>query len=788
MDDLRQELEFYRQQCKQLSARVAQLQESQALARHEAIRNRMTATLVRKAYQIAGTNTALEETTLLFLNIVRETLGVDCASFFSYEPDKGGFVATYALGFPEAAQLVFDLDDTPEDFCFRNSKDHCCPKALLLSDALNVPYFLWAFESMSGLGLFLGNTTEDSYLRCPLTEDDREIVEGALNVFVDINERRRAEESLQYRFEFENLLSDISLEFINMPHDRVDEGIRKALGTIANFAGAVQSSVILMDPDGKHFTNTHEWCARPGESQMADFQHVQALWARHFIRDLGQSKDIVVGVPDDIPEAAAVEKRWLKRQGFRPLLFVPMLYKERLYGTIGFYGEKGETRTWPPDLVMLLHFVADIVVNALERKRSQSALRKSEAERHNLEIQVQQAQKLESLGVLAGGIAHDFNNLLMGILGNADLALDVLPANSPARESLCEIEIASERAADLCRQMLAYSGQGKFVVERIDLNEIVREMVHLLHVSIAKKVELHCSFAGDLPSIEADATQIRQIVMNLITNASEAINEQEGEVTITTGAITCNRLFLNDPHLDEQLAEGVYAYIEVIDTGCGMSPEVQEKIYEPFFTTKFTGRGLGMAAVMGIVRGHRGTIRLKSDVGKGTSFRVFFPVADGPPVARVATVTSPAHVEEPLVTRAAPEESPEHEAALATVLLVDDEEVVRVVGARMLRRAGFSVLTAEDGHQALDLFRAHIDDIDCVLLDLTMPHMDGEETFAELRGLRSDVSVILSSGYNEQDVVERFAGPDLAGFIQKPYRSSALIAKIRNVLAARQPS
>jgi len=391
--------------------------------------------------------------------------------------------------------------------------------------------------------------------------------------------------------------------------------------------------------------------------------------------------------------------------------------------------------------------------------------KRDEEERRNLEAQVQQAQKLESLGVLAGGIAHDFNNLLTGILGNADLALMALSPVSPARENVQAIENAARRAAELCRQMLAYSGRGRFVVEPVDVSEVVREMAHLLEVSISKKAALKYHFAASLPAVEADATQIRQIVMNLITNASEAIGERSGVITIATGAMECDPEYLKSSYLDEQRPEGRYVYLEVSDTGCGMDEETQARIFDPFFTTKFTGRGLGLAAVLGIVRGHDGAIKVYSEPGRGTTFKVLFPARD--------------RAVKPIDDKPGARDD---WRGNGTILLVDDEETVRSVGKSMLERAGFRVLIAEDGRQALDVFRQRCGEIDCVVLDLTMPHMDGEETFRELRRVRGDVRVVLSSGYNEQDVVHRFAGKDLAGFVQKPYQHETLIGQVRNAL------
>lgn len=391
---------------------------------------------------------------------------------------------------------------------------------------------------------------------------------------------------------------------------------------------------------------------------------------------------------------------------------------------------------------------------------------RAEEEQTLFQAQVQHAQKLESLGVLAGGIAHDFNNLLMSILGNANLAEMDLPAKSPARESLDQIEKAAERASELTNQLLAYSGKGKFVNQRINLNQLVEEMGHLLKVSISKKAHLQHRFASTLPTIEADPAQIRQIVMNLITNASEALGGQSGIITIATGALECDQAYLQDTYLAKDLPEGPYVYLEVTDTGCGMDKLTQGKIFDPFFTTKFTGRGLGLAAVIGIVRGHRGAIRVYSEPGQGTTFKVLLPACDQP--------GERSRIQEP------PSGDWKGEGV---VLVVDDEESIRQLTERLLKRFGLQVLTAEDGLQAVDVFRAHADEIDVILLDMMMPRMDGQETFQQIRKIKSDAQVILSSGYSEGEATTRFAGSGLAGFIQKPYRPIDLIAKLQNLLA-----
>jgi PAS domain S-box-containing protein len=392
-------------------------------------------------------------------------------------------------------------------------------------------------------------------------------------------------------------------------------------------------------------------------------------------------------------------------------------------------------------------------------------LKRAEEERRNLETQLLQAQKMESLGLLAGGIAHDFNNLLMGILGNAGLALSEAGIGPSVRTMIERIETAARRAADLTNQMLAYSGKGKFLVEPLSLASLVEEMAHLLETSITKKAVLRLDCDPDTPAIEADAAQVRQVIMNLITNASDALGEDEGVIAIRTGAMDADRGLLSRSYLGDRLDPGRYAFVEVADSGCGMDGSVREKIFDPFFTTKFTGRGLGLAAVLGIVRGHEGSVAVDSRPDRGTTVTVLFPPTDSP----VRRIEAPAPVAYGWRGK-------------GTILVVDDEESVRDVAAAILEQSGFTVITATDGLEALEAYRQRCGEIVVILLDMTMPRMDGGQALRELREIGADAPIVLSSGYSEEDMMGRVAGEDVAGFIQKPYMPSALIEKIRSVI------
>ncbi|HEV3341938.1 MAG TPA: PAS domain S-box protein [Pirellulales bacterium] len=386
-------------------------------------------------------------------------------------------------------------------------------------------------------------------------------------------------------------------------------------------------------------------------------------------------------------------------------------------------------------------------------------------EKKQLEMQMQHAQKLETLGVLAGGIAHDFNNLLMVILGNAELAGLQLEADSPSREFIGQIETAATRAADLCKQMLAYSGKGKFAVRPVDLSSLVQEMANLLEIAVAKKGTLTYELAEDLPAIEADSAQIQQVVMNLITNAADAVEPGNGEVRVQTHLIVADADILSRCYCDSAVPEGLYVCLEVSDNGCGMDDETQSRVFDPFFTTKFTGRGLGMAAVLGIIRGHRGAIQMTSAPGRGTTIRVLIP----------PSVQAP---------RSFAKEPPalDEWRAEGTVLVVDDEEMVLSVAKAILTSVGFQVETAGDGRQAVEIFERRSNEIDLVLMDMTMPYMSGEETFLQLKRLDPNVRVVMASGYSEHEATSHLTSRRMSGFIQKPYRAAELVAKLRGLL------
>jgi signal transduction histidine kinase/CheY-like chemotaxis protein len=396
----------------------------------------------------------------------------------------------------------------------------------------------------------------------------------------------------------------------------------------------------------------------------------------------------------------------------------------------------------------------------LEREQAAAAL-------HEREMQLRQAQKMDAIGQLAGGIAHDFNNLLQAMLGYLDLALPELQPGSEAQEAVGQATVAARRATDLTRQLLAYSGKGRFVVRPLDLSAIVRENANLLRAAVPHTCAIELGLPDGLPAIEADAGQVQQVVMNLITNAADAIGPRPGTITVTTGkreggpgALVGSRIAGVEP-ADE------YVAVEVADSGGGMEAATIERMFDPFFSTKGVGRGLGMSALLGIVRGHRGAIFVDSAPGRGTTVRVLFPVG------RAGASPSPSELPGAAPAGGWPEPAP------GTVLVVDDEDLVRRACVSMVRALKRPALGAAGGAEAVELLRARRGEIRFAVVDLSMPEMDGLATLDALLAVDPTLKVILSSGFDERALLCRAGASRVAGFIQKPYS----LATLRAVLA-----
>ena len=392
--------------------------------------------------------------------------------------------------------------------------------------------------------------------------------------------------------------------------------------------------------------------------------------------------------------------------------------------------------------------------------------KQAEANRLESERRLQQVQKLESLGVLAGGIAHDFNNLLTPLLGYASLARLDLPEDSPVQQTLLKIEKSTERAAALCQQMLAYAGKNPLAFSNIDLTRLIDDTSQLLRVSTGKKRQLELELTRPLPRIAADPTQMRQVLMNLVLNAADAIGENPGRISVRTREETIDHATPAFRFHGRAPAPGQYVVLEVEDNGSGMTPEVYTRIFEPFFSTKFSGHGLGLAAILGIVKSHNGAIQVKSDQGSGALFRLFFPALSAP--AKETAV--PFAISGPW-------------RSSGKVLVVDDEPDVRIVVARALEVSGFTPQLAVDGQEGVEFFQKNSHELRLVLLDLNMPRMDGEQAFHEMYRLNPEVPVIIMSGYSQKLSLERFVKAKPAAFLSKPFDYRGLQSCLRQLPA-----
>ncbi len=376
-------------------------------------------------------------------------------------------------------------------------------------------------------------------------------------------------------------------------------------------------------------------------------------------------------------------------------------------------------------------------------------------------------QKLESLGLLAGGIAHDFNNLLVPILGGASFVIDTLPSSHPLQEILANIVRAGESAAHLTRQMLAYAGKGQFVIQLVDMGEVIRSACDLVKASIPNSVQLTLQTGKGLLMVEADPGQMQQVVMNLVLNAVEAIDKStSGSVTLKTYPleITASQIETIEPVLGSVIPK-LYVVLEVQDTGSGMDEATKAKIFDPFFTTKFTGRGLGLSALEGILRTQQGALEVQSEIGHGSTFRVFLPASLRRKHAQVPVARSP------------------QQSRRGTVLVVDDEEMIRQLAKVGLEASGVSVRVAAGGAEALAILRETLESpIALIVLDLSMPGMSGKQFMQQLVLLGIELPVLVCSGFSEDEVYQEFSGLRIAGFIPKPFTFRQLSDRVANVL------
>ncbi|MGO9097449.1 MAG: response regulator [Bryobacteraceae bacterium] len=618
-----------------------------------------------------------------------------------------------------------------------------CPHAQTVRDGLE--HVAEVHEDNLG-GDFLVSTT-------PLRDEHGRMV-GSAHVARDITARKRAEERIRHqnavleginRILREALTSESEEELGRACLAVAEEVTQSKFGFVGEIGPSGRLDAIAISDFGWEACKVET----AGQRKLPKGFEIHGLYGRVILDGQGFFTNDPASHPDSVGTP----------EGHPPLtafLGVPLKHDGKTTGMIGVGNREGG---YSAQDLESLEALALAVVQVFMRKRAERAVRAGEE-------RLRQAQKMESIGLLAGGVAHDFNNLLTSIMGNASLLQEEVLEES--RDKLSALLLATDKAADLTRQLLAYAGKGRFLVESLNLSRIVREMTDLLRASIPKKVAIKLALKPDLPGILADRGQMQQIVMNLVINAAEAIGaDQSGTVSVATRA---QEVSGTDRILDEAtarpLAPGSYVCFEVTDTGCGMDSETRKKIFDPFFTTKFIGRGLGLAALAGIVQQHSGAIELETAPGRGATFRIFLPA--------VAAAGAPRP------------DAPQPELrGKGTILVVDDEAPVREVVLGTLERYGYRVLEARDGSEAVRVFEEHAGEIGLVLLDLTMPVVGGDEVIGALKARRAGVSVIVMSGYGESEVAEKFAGQDVSGFLQKPFTAARLAEVVKKALTDR---
>ena len=381
-----------------------------------------------------------------------------------------------------------------------------------------------------------------------------------------------------------------------------------------------------------------------------------------------------------------------------------------------------------------------------------------------LDVQLMNTQKMESLGVLAGGIAHDFNNILMAVLGNAELGLMTSKKGSQSVGYFSNIKKATETATQLCNQLLVYSGKATFVLESIHMNDLIRNLLSVLEVSVLKKITVTYHLDKHLPFVVADASQIQQLILNLVTNAADSMGKKSGEIKVSTSVVSVDRAYLSECFSRGNITEGDYVCIQVSDNGCGMTPEVMEKVFDPFFTSKFTGRGLGLAAVLGIVKGHNGAIKIESQLDKGTTFSIILPKTNEQPTELIdSDEIADTQIE-------------------CSILVVDDDMMVLNTCTDMLKQFVGDVQKEADPMKAIEFFKEHHKQLDLVMLDFMMPQMDGEELIEIFHSIDKDVPVLLMSGYNQNSLTPSMQFSNFSGFIQKPFNFQKMVSLIHRTL------
>ncbi|MBI2424901.1 MAG: PAS domain S-box protein [Candidatus Hydrogenedentes bacterium] len=571
--------------------------------------------------------------------------------------------------------------------------------------------------------------------------------QAVLGVALDITSQKKAEEELQKRIELEMLVASISTRFVNLAPEKTESEINLALRRVGKVLDVDRAFISFHEPEFKNVAH-FEWCAAGIPSFVNATLNVPVdkfTWA---VRRFEAGHSIVINDLDEFPPEAQYERRWHEWQLCRAVITVPIITGKLFRGYVGLDSVKS-TRVWPPNYEPFLRLVGEVLWNAWSRMTY-------ERQRDALERQIRYSQKLESLGVMASGVAHDFNNLLLCVLGNVDLIRLrnlVLPE---AEHNLRNVEQAARQAADLCRQMLAMAGKGQVVIEPIHLGMLAQEMQSLLSVSLPRNVSLQCEVAPHLKLMEGDASQIRQILLNLIANAAESMQGQAGSVRVRLADCECTAKDFASTVVGSALPAGMYVKVEVEDSGAGMSEDTMKRIFDPFYSTKAPGRGLGLAAVLGIVRGHQGALKLSSSPGAGTIFTTYFPVIRG---KRVRPLLRPPDLE--------------GWRGSGLLLLLDDKEYILSVCTGMLERLGYGVVSAQTLPEALELLQTE-KEIRGALVDGAILGVESAARLEEMHKLLAGRPMVVSSGYGRDNLAQALPPEFFGAYIQKPFQFSEL--------------
>ena len=596
-----------------------------------------------------------------------------------------------------------------------------------------------------------GEAREYDEIIAPVVVEEQ--VTGAVGIAIDVTQEARVGR-------FQALLTEIAADCASRSSEALDEGLVRALERVARFLGAPLAMLCEVGDASRpdYLRITHFWMNTSTGQNRPRMLEFDVSPIGSLIERAASNSPVVVRSREELPEGS-VERAWFTEQRVQSFAMVPARQLDGSRTLLGLAGANDAVVDWPADTVSCMRLAATLIGGVLARARADAAQKA-------IDRRMQDAQKLESLAVLAGGIAHDFNNLLTAILGNASLLRTELAEGDGAVEAVDQIEVASRRAAELCRQMLAYAGRGRFALQLIDLNQLLRDMQAPLELTIPRSATFELVLSPTLPSVLADEAQIRQVIMNLVFNAAEALHDGMGTITIRTHSSEWSTEELSRTAFSPQLGSGRYVSLTVNDTGHGMTPDTAARIFDPFFSTRFTGRGLGLAAVVGIVRAHKGALRVQSDVGAGSTFEFVLPAQDGAP--------SPP----PEALSAATNASRTTWQANGTALVIDDERGVRDLVRSVLTRAGMTVVAEESGEGGVRAFQKIANDVQVVLVDLTMPGLDGRETLDAIRKIRAGVPAILMSGYSPADLTNSTSHV----FLQKPFTPAALRAAIQTAL------